>query len=158
MAYKRRRGKSIVPKKQKSYKFKGVDYKSPLEMKMAMLLTQAELDFEYEPENFHVMEGFNFPFDCYERQSNGKGEFKNRGLKKILPTKYTPDFIGDGFIIETKGYANEAFPLRWKLFKKLLTDSEQYTPENLTVYKPQTLAECEETINLIKQKNEQRGN
>ena len=25
-------------------------------------------------------------------QANGKGEFKQRGRKKILPIKYTPDF------------------------------------------------------------------
>ena len=34
---------------------------------------------------------------------------------------YTPDFVGNGFIIETKGNPNEAFPLRWKLFKKLIS-------------------------------------
>ena len=28
--------------------------------------------------------------------ANGKGEYKNRGNKRILPIKYTPDFIGRG--------------------------------------------------------------
>ena len=40
-------------------------------------------------------------------------------IKKYLTIKYTPDFIGKDFIIETKGRANESFPLRWKLFKRL---------------------------------------
>ena len=44
----------------------------------------------------------------------------NRGEKIILPIKYTPDFIGKGFIIETKGRANESFPMRWKMFKKYI--------------------------------------
>ena len=39
-----------------------------------------------------------------------KVSIKNRGNKKILTIKYTPDFIGKGFIIETKGRANESFP------------------------------------------------
>ena len=42
----------------------------------------------------------------------------NRGQKKILNIKYTPDFVSDSFIIECKGRANESFPLRWKMFKK----------------------------------------
>jgi hypothetical protein len=56
---------------------------------------------------------------AYERQANGKGEYKDRGNKKILGIKYTPDFEGSDFIIETKGRANDSFPLRYKLFKAL---------------------------------------
>ena len=76
----------------------------------------------YEGETFELQEAFDFPFESYERCGNGKGEYKNRGKKKILNIKYTPDFIGEGFIIETKGRANESFPLRWKMFKKFLTE------------------------------------
>jgi hypothetical protein len=50
-------------------------------------------------------------------QANGKGVYKNRGCKKILPITYKPDFVGRDFVIECKGRANESFPLRWKLFK-----------------------------------------
>ena len=58
------------------------------------------------------------PNECYERCANGKGEFKNRGNKKILGIKYTPDFISYDYIIECKGRPNESFPIRWKIFKK----------------------------------------
>ena len=59
--------------------------------------------------------------------------------------KYTPDFIGEDFIIETKGRANESFPIRWKLFKKLVTEQfPQYT-----LYKPQNQKECDRTIEII---------
>ena len=72
------------------------------------------------------------------------------GLEKhmyvaILPIKYTPDFIGEDFIIETKGRANESFPMRWKLFKQLVTN--QFP--GYTIYKPQNQAECQETVRLI---------
>lgn len=33
---------------------------------------------------------------------------------------YLPDFVGDKFIIECKGYPNEAWPLREKLFNYYL--------------------------------------
>ena len=91
------------------------------------------------------MDRFDFTNECHERQANGKGDFKNRGSKKILPIKYTPDFIGEDFIIETKGRANESFPMRWKLFKKLI--SEQFP--NHTLYKPQNQKECDRVIELI---------
>ncbi len=41
-------------------------------------------------------------------ESNGKGEMVNRGNKKILPIKYTPDFVGSNFVIECKGRANQS--------------------------------------------------
>jgi hypothetical protein len=156
MAYKRKKGKNIVTrgKKKKDFSFKGIKYKSGLEKNMAILLDSAGIDFSYESKTFEVVEGFNFDFDCYERQANGKGDMINRGRKKILPIKYTPDFIGEGFIIETKGYANETFPLRWKLFKKMLADAGIVKP--LVVYKPQKISECEEVIKLIKKQNEQK--
>jgi len=155
MAYNRRKGKSFVPKKRKSYTFKGIEYKSSLERNMAMLLTSAKIPFEYEPTKFSVMDGFVFPFKSYERQANGKGVMKDRGGKKILGVSYTPDFIGDGFIIETKGYANETFPMRWKMFKKMLVD-KGYDPDVLVIYKPQKISECEEVVKLIKKYQNER--
>jgi hypothetical protein len=156
MAYKRKTGQAIVKNRRKSYPFKGIEYKSTLERNMAMLLTSAKIPFEYEPTKFTVMEGFKFPFKSYERQTNGKGDMIDRGGKKIQGIHYTPDFIGDGFIIETKGFANETFPMRWKMFKKLLVD-DGYDPNTLVIYKPQKISECEEVVRLIKEhKNERR--
>jgi len=65
--------------------------------------------------------------------------------KKVLNIKYTPDFIGYDFIIETKGRANDSFPLRWKMFKYLMT----LMCDNRTLYKPQSQKECDTTIELI---------
>jgi hypothetical protein len=95
-----------------------------------------------------LVESFQFDNEAYERQSNGKGDYINRGNKRILPIKYTPDFIGDDFIIETKGRANESFPMRWKLFKKLV--SEQFP--NITLYKPQNQKDGDRTVELILEK------
>ena len=75
-----------------------------------------------------------------------KESIKTEVIKRYLNIKYTPDFVGKGFIIETKGRANESFPLRWKLFKKLITE-RRLGP--LTLYKPQNHKECDETVRLI---------
>ena len=95
-----------------------------------------------------MLEAFQFDNDCYEKQSNGKGELKNRGNKKILNIKYTPDFISDDFIIECKGRANESFPLRWKMFK----DYVKRNLSSVTLYKPQNQKDCDEVVKLIIEK------
>lgn len=161
MAYKRRKGKNFVgggkPRKKKVFPFKGIDYASGLERNMAILLDGADIPFKYEPKTYEVLKGFRFPLKCYERQGNGKGDMVDRGQKKVLGIKYTPDFIGEGFIIETKGFANETFPMRWKLFKHLLTE-EGVNVEDLVIYKPQKISECEQVIILIKEHQNEQGN
>ena len=129
----------------------GIQFASGLERYMDLALKKAKIKAVYEGQTYVLQDGFEFTNDCYEKQSNGKGEYKNRGNKKILNVKYTPDFVANTFIIECKGRANESFPMRWKMFKK-------YVKENLphvTLYKPQNQKDCDETIQLIlKQKNE----
>jgi hypothetical protein len=125
--------------------YNGVTFASGLEKYMYIALLKAKIDFDYEGETFELVPSFVFTNECFERQSNGKGEFINRGNKKVLNLKYTPDFIGIDFIIETKGRANDSFPLRWKLFKEWMMDNKDYR----TLYKPQTHGECDTTIQLI---------
>ena len=74
-----------------------------------------------------------------------KWEFKNRGDKKILTIRFTHDFVNYKFIIECKGRANESFPMRWKLFKRMINISRPY----VTLYKPQNQKECDQVIELI---------
>ena len=144
----KRRSKKRGPVRAKKVSFDGIDFASGLEKYMYMALKKAKIRSKYEGETFVLLNGFHFENEVYERQSNGKGDYVNRGSERILPIKYTPDFIGDDFIIETKGRANESFPMRWKLFKKLV--SEQFP--NITLYKPQNQTECDRTVQLILEK------
>jgi hypothetical protein len=123
----------------------GIKFASGLEKYMYIALKKAKLKAKYEGETYIVQDGFEFKTTSYERQSNGKGEFKDRGNKKILPIKYTPDFVSDSFIIECKGRANESFPLRWKMFKKYV----KVNLPHVTIYKPQNQKECDKVIELI---------
>tara|TARA_R100000908_G_C3683531_1_gene101058 strand:- start:210 stop:665 length:456 start_codon:yes stop_codon:yes gene_type:complete len=140
--YKRKRG----PVVSKKIEYDGIKFASGLEKYMYCALKKAGIKAKYEGETFVLINGFHFENKVYERQSNSKGLFKNRGCKRILPIKYTPDFIGENFIIETKGRPNESFPIRWKLFKYLMT--KQFP--NYTLYKPQNQKECDQVIELIK--------
>ena len=144
--FRRKKG----PVRAKKVTYDGITFASGLEKYMYMALKKNKIKAVYEGKTFVLQEGFMFENERYERQSNGKGDMVNRGSKKILPIKYTPDFVSDSFIIECKGRANESFPIRWKMFKK-------HVKENLpsvTLYKPQNQKECEQVIELIK-KHEQ---
>ena len=142
---KRRKNKQRGPVRAKKVICDGITFASGLEKYMYKSLKKAKIKAEYEGCTYVIQDGFDFNVDSYERQSNGKGEFKNRGNKKILPIKYTPDFIGNGFIIECKGRANESFPIRWKLFKSFVNRCYPY----VTLYKPQNQKECDQVIELI---------
>lgn len=133
------------PVQAKKIKYDGINFASGLERYMYMALQKAKIKAVYEGKSYTLIEGFDFTSESYERQSNGKGDFTNRGNKRILPITYTPDFVADDFIIECKGRANESFPIRWKLFKK-------YVQENMsgvTLYKPQNQNECDQVIQQI---------
>lgn len=142
---RKRRSKKRGPVRAKKVTHDGINFASGLEKHMYIALKKARIKAAYEGETFTLIDGFMFDSSSYERQSNGKGDMVDRGNKKILPIRYTPDFVGDGFIIECKGRANESFPMRWKLFKR-------YVKENLPgvdLYKPQNQKECEVVIQLI---------
>ena len=94
------------PVRSKKVVFDGITFASGLEKYMYQALKKAKIKAKYEGETFTLINGFEFEIDSYERQSNGKGEFKNRGNKKILPIRYTPDFVNKDFIIECKVRAN----------------------------------------------------
>ena len=141
---KRKKG----PVRSKKVTYDGVTFASGLEKYMYQALKKAKIKAEYEGRSYTLIEGFDFESSSYERQSNGKGQFVDRGNKKIQPIKYTPDFVGEDFIIETKGRANESFPMRWKLFKRFINKCYP----RVTLYKPQNQKECDQVIELLTNK------
>ena len=146
---KRRYSKKRGPVRSKKVTFDGIQFASGLEKYMYKVLKDAKIKAVYEGETYVLQEAFNFNIDSYERQANGKGDMVNRGQKKILNIKYTPDFISDSFIIECKGRANESFPIRWKMFKKYVKERIPH----VTLYKPQNQKECDKVVELIIKKN-----
>jgi len=146
--YKRKKG----PVRSKKVTFDGITFASGLEKYMYTALKKAKIKSEYEGQTYELQEGFMFDVDSYERQGNGKGDMVNRGRKKILNIKYTPDFISDSFIIECKGRANESFPIRWKMFKKYVKERIPH----VTLYKPQNQKECDKVVELILTKRKQK--
>ena len=133
------------PVRAKKVSMDGIQFRSGLEKNTYIALKEAGLFELYEVEVFQLIEGFTLPNICIEKQANGKGELIDRGQKKVLGIKYTPDFTGYDYICECKGRANEAFPLRWKLFKRWCVKNKDPRP----LYKPQNQKDIAIMIKLI---------
>ena len=140
------KSKKKGPVRAKKAEVDGIEFASGLEVYMYKVLKKSGVEFKYEPKTYQLLDTFQFESIAIERQSNGKGEFKDRGNKKILGIKYTPDFEGEGWTCETKGRANESFPLRYKLFKNWVQEND---PGRLLL-KPQKHSECDEAVIIIK--------
>ena len=139
--YRRKKG----PVTSKKVTCDGITFASGLEKYMHLALKKAKIQAVYEGHTYEIFPSYQFDTSAYERCANGKGDYKDRGHKKILNISYTPDFMGQGFIIECKGRANESFPLRWKMFKKLVSSTEPH----VIIYKPQNQKECDITTASI---------
>jgi hypothetical protein len=124
----------------------GITFASKLEAYMYTLLKDNDIEFTYEGETFSVLPSFKYEADCYEYYNTRT--MQNSKGKTVLGIKYTPDFVGPGFIIECKGRANERFPLRWKLFKQYIQKERPGT----SLYMPKNDKDCLEVIALLKKK------
>ena len=143
---KKRKYKSRAKVKNvKKGTYKGINFQSNLELHCYKKLELEKIPVKYEEETFTIFPATVYPQACYEGTTK---RLYNKG-SKIRPITYTPDFVDPKgkWIIETKGYANESFPLRWKLFKKHLKDNNlQYV-----LFLPRNKKQVDEVIELIKQ-------
>lgn len=127
----------------------GIEFASKLELHMYRLLKKAKIKNQYEGRTFTIIDSCQFPMSSYEKTKTKK-VLHDRGNKKLLGIKYTPDFIDvqdpPRFIIETKGNPNESFPMRWKLFKMHLVNEGIKT----NLFMPRNQKDCEEVIAILK--------
>ena len=107
----------------------GINFKSKLEVYCYEQLKQNNIQAEYESHKFEILPSFEY---------DGK---------KIRKMTYTPDFVGKDFVIECKGNPNDAFPLRWKIFKYYLYKNNI----KYNLYLPRSKKQIDETITKIKQ-------
>jgi hypothetical protein len=135
-------------KNVKEHTYNGVKLRSGLELFCYKKLEESGIKFEYEKHSYLLIDGFTFSSEVIERLGSAK-TVSHSFEQKIGKITYKPDFVGDGWIIETKGICSEAFVLRWKLFKRYLTLNNK----NTVLYLPRNQSEVLEVINNIKSKN-----
>lgn len=123
----------------------GIKFRSLLEAFCYQKLKEAGINSDYEKKKFVLFEGLHYSNSRYE--DNGKTGYNDKKEHKVRDITYTPDFVDPKgkWIIECKGYANERFPLKWKMFLKLLMD--QGDPPVLFV--PRNQKQVLETVEKI---------
>lgn len=114
--------------------------KSSLEDYAFDRLTEEGVEFAYEPSSVVLLPSFEHLFKSYERKKKVFKPITN----KVRSITYKPDFVGRGWIMETKGRRTPEFDLRWKLFKYLLRE------QDWNIFMPRTKKEIDEAISIIK--------
>ncbi len=131
--------------------YNGLTFKSKLELFTYKALIEAGIvDFKYEEYKFVLVEPFESLTDSYEVKKDKSYDLSTKSIRAMT---YLPDFTrlndkGEGWIIECKGFPNESFTLKWKLFKLHLLENGY----DVTVYKPNNQMNVNKTIELIKEK------
>lgn len=126
----------------------GITYRSKLELYTATRLKEEGISCDYEKHKFPLMEKFTYEGEIYEpHKIKGTKQFVQVS-NNIRAITYTPDFVNkeQKWIIEVKGYANDVFPIKWKLFKNLIRD------KGYTLFLPSTQKQVRETVEIIKEK------
>lgn len=147
MAFRKKPDRRLI--KSKAITIDGINFKSRLEGFMYNLLKENKINFIYEGESFELSPSFVFDNDYFARLASGKGDFINRGHKRVNHMSYKPDFVinhkGYYAIVETKGLPTEPFNMRMKLFKSTLNQLNT----KCDIFVPQTQTECLKTMEII---------
>jgi len=102
--------------------YNGITFKSKLEVMIYKTLSQAGFNVAYEPSKYIIWEGFKPKIPFYTKDK--KTRLLKLDDKKLIDITYTPDFVtmhnGITIIIEAKGFENDVFPYKKKLFRKYL--------------------------------------
>ena len=147
------RRKKVINKKVRNatpLTYNGIAFKSKLEVYCYKKLKETGIDFTYEGVTFELMPSFTFDNNSYELYRKKGEKYFGPQRHHIRTITYTPDFVGNGWVIETKGNPNESFPMKWKMFKHYL----QLNDSNVDLFVPRNQKQIDEVINIIKTKHE----
>lgn len=132
--------------------YQDIHFKSKLEVMVYATLKEAGFPVEYEPEKFILWEGYKPSVPFFNKDK--KTRMLKQDTKKLLNITYTPDFVfkhnGWMVIIEVKGFENDSFPYKKKLFRKWLEDN---APQSIyfELYSKKQLLQAIEIIKNLKE-------
>ena len=107
-----------------------ITFKSKLDLMAYKLLEEKGFNPQYEQNTFIIWQGFK-PVVPFFTKNKARQIINND--KKLINITYTPDiyfeYRGYKVIIEMKGFTNDVYPIKVKLFRKYieqLQDSNKY--------------------------------
>lgn len=145
--------KSTVNKKiinASPLEYNGIKFKSRLEKLVYRTLLDEGFPVMYEPIKYVVWEGFKPTIPFYNKDNATK--LLKLDSKKMISITYTPDFVfthnNHTVIIEAKGFENDCFPIKKKLFRAYL---EKHCPDALyfEIYSKRQLIQAVDIIKSL---------
>ena len=109
----------------------GIKFKSKIELMVYKTLVQEGFKPFYEPTKYVIWEGFKPTVLTYKPNKSGELVIQD---KKLIDITYTPDFIFVApdkktlIVLEVKGYCNDLYPLKEKLFRGYLEKFAEKQP------------------------------
>lgn len=139
--------------------FNGIKFKSKLEISCYKKLIEAGFNPEYEKQKFVLFNGFKLPENVAyftQLKTNNEGKihtiFKN-DTRKIRDITYLPDFYFTykeyEIYFDTKGKANDVYPLKKKLFLNMLNNIATQTGKKYLFFEPHNVKQIKESILII---------
>ena len=102
--------------------YNNIQFKSRLEVMIYKTLLQEGFNVQYEPTKYIIWEGFKPNVSFYNKDK--KTRMLKLDNKRLIDITYTPDFVFEykdtTIVIEAKGFENDIFPIKKKLFRKWL--------------------------------------
>lgn len=99
----------------------GIKFKSKLEVATYKLLKERGFTPQYEEVTFVLLPSFKPTVAFYTKSKKDPLFLDNRLVRQIT---YTPDFVfeykGYKIIVEVKGFTNDVFPYKFKMFRNQL--------------------------------------
>lgn len=132
--------------------FDNIKFKSKSEVMAYKTLKEYGFNPQYESTTYTLIDGFKPTIPFYMRNSCNELSLND---KKIISIKYTPDFIVIYktlcAFIEVKGYSNDCFPMKRKLFRRYLEMNKNINPSNdYMFFEIHTKKELLQAIEIIK--------
>lgn len=98
----------------------GIEFKSKLEERIYKALKKRNINVQYEPQKIKIWDCDKLTVPYYDKRG---GVFQRITVKPTCIT-YEPDFVfvykGTCVFLEAKGFANDVFPYKAKLFRDWL--------------------------------------
>ena len=131
--------------------YDNIQFKSKTEVMVYKTLLQSGFKPKYEAIKYVIWQGFKPTVPYYTK---GKDKNLHRADKKLVDITYTPDFTflapdKTTVIIEVKGFANDVYPIKRKMFRGYLEYIQNTLNQPVIYFEIYTKKQLLQAIELI---------
>lgn len=142
----------------------GIEFKSQLEKNVYNIFKDAGFDIQYEPITFVLWKEYTSKIPFFDKETKTQWQKRQQTMKsprllveksnKISAIRYTPDFYFKykdlDVYIETKGFENDVFYLKKKLFRAYLDLNLEKTGQEAIYFEIYSQAQAIQAIEIIR--------